>query len=1223
MEESRHIQQARSLIQSVKGKKLALEDRIKSSIDLAALMLEEAQLIQTKDEKAVQHKLSGMMNDPIGKVFTNAITDQCFRSSRPKRSADQLIYIIQKYGVPAYFPLDKKLALKLFPAAGKLFAPIFIPLTKRMIRNETANVILPGEEKPLMRYLEKRRAEGVRVNLNHLGEAILGESEAHNRLKIYLEDLEKPEIEYISIKISTIYSQINLLAWDETIEAIAKNLRLLYRAAAKNKYVRPDGKEIPKFVNLDMEEYRDLPLTIAVFRKVLDEPEFFHHEAGIVLQSYLPDSYLIQQELTVWAMQRVARGGAPIKIRIVKGANLAMEQFEAAIRLWPQAPYTSKAEVDANYKRMVNYGCQPEHAKAARIGIASHNLFDIAYAMLLRTENHVENAVGFEMLEGMADHTRRVVQKLSGDMLLYCPAATNEEFQNAVAYLVRRLDENTAPENFLRHAFDLKAGTPLWNEQANFFAQACQNSNSVSSEPRRTQNRLHEDCPYFSLQSFQNDSDTDWTLPQNRLWAHQIIKAWKEKKHAPIPLVIGGQQYLPANEQCGIGEDPSYPGKPLYQYALANIEQIDEALKAAKAAEQKWSQTPVKERADLLIKIAKGLYKHRADLIGAMIADTGKTIAEADVEVSEAVDFAHYYAVNLLEWSQLVDIRWRSKGTILVAPPWNFPCSIPTGGITAALAAGNCVIFKPPPEAVLVGWVLAQIFWEAGISREVLQFINCVDDPVGSHLIKDPGISAIVLTGATETAKLFLRLRPGLDLMAETGGKNTMLVSALSDRDLAIKDLVHSAFGHAGQKCSACSLAILEAEVYDDPNFRQSLRDAAASLHVGSPWNLQTKVNPLIRKPGQALLRGLTQLEEGEEWLLEPVQDAVNPNLWSPGIKLGVKPANFTFRTELFGPVLGLVRAESFNDALNLINQTPYGLTAGIHSLDEREQNAWLKHIEAGNCYINRTITGAVVERQPFGGCKDSSFGKGAKAGGPNYLTQFMHAEQIALPGHQENPSDSVKSLMEAVSQAHLISNEDAKKWEAAVKSYAFFWKNYFSKQHDPCLVQGQDNLQCYTPHAHMVLFADANESNLNILLEIAAALTCGTHLEIISDNSLLIENLRKLNLPARIKVTQSSIPELIKRLAEGKIKRMRLFRQPAAQLQKALADAACHINLGQPLLNGRLELLHFLREVSISRDYHRYGNLGERENEKRAPLPNSGKEENPNPPCRSCDCHG
>ena len=264
-------------------------------------------------------------------------------------------------------------------------------------------------------------------------------------------------------------------------------------------------------------------------------------------------------------------------------------------------------------------------------------------------------------------------------------------------------------------------------------------------------------------------------------------------------------------------------------------------------------------------------------------------------------------------------------GVVVVTPPWNFPLSIPAGGVLAALAAGNAVVLKPAPEAVLVGWWLANCLWDAGVPRDVLQFLPCPDDEIGRGLVTDPRVGAVILTGSVETARLFLGWRPDLTLFAETSGKNAIIVTALADRDQAIRDLVRSAFGHNGQKCSAASLAICEAEVYDDPDFRRQLRDAAASLAVGSAWELTSRITPLTQPPGAALRRALTVLDEGEEWLLEPCPAGDNPQLWSPGIKLGVRPGSFFHRTECFGPVLGLMRAEDLDQAIALANATRSG----------------------------------------------------------------------------------------------------------------------------------------------------------------------------------------------------------------------------------------------------------------------------------------------------------
>lgn len=1200
--ESEHLKHARQILSNAQGKPLSLDQREKLSVELASSMLKEANRTITRSEKHIQAELSRMMRDPTGKVFTTSMTDQCFRSHKNSRIADQLVYLLEQFGVPRYLGWTKRMALGAFQAIGKAFSWLLVPIATFTLRKATAKVILPGEKSALKRHMEHRRKEGVRLNLNHLGEAILGEEEAKRRLDIYLKDLEQEDIEYISVKISTIFSQINMLGWEATLETLSERLRQLYRVAMKHSFKRIGGSLAPKFVNLDMEEYRDLILTKDLFKRVLDEPEFKHFSAGIVLQAYLPDSHDIQKELTEWAMVRVSKGGAPIKIRIVKGANLAMEQFEASVRDWNQAPYTKKSDVDANYKKMVTYGCEPAHAHAVHLGIASHNLFDIAYAMLMRAENNVRKEVNFEMLEGMADHIRRVVQKLSSDILLYCPVATKEDFQSAIAYLIRRLDENTGADNFLRVTFGLEPGTPDWEEQVRLFYTACHEMSTVYTTPRRNQDRNLPPKHLHLSAHFENESDTDFSLPQNRDWANKLISQWKNHKPEFIPLVIGGKKISETHSK-GRGVAPANPGTTLYQYALADWKDIDQALDSAKNYERTWAGTSVDERAKLLSQAAQKMRERRADLIGVMMLDGGKTALEADPEVSEAIDFAEYYLRSMKKMNACKDIEWSPKGTVLVAPPWNFPIAIPAGGILAALAAGNCVLFKPAPEAVLSGWELVKTLWDAGIPKEALQFINCDDEPVGSKLIADPRVDCIILTGATATAKLFMRLHPGLDLSAETGGKNAIIVTALADRDLAIKEVAHSAFGHCGQKCSACSLLILEAEVYDDPHFLAQLKDAIESLKVGSCWDCSSKLVPLIREPHDALIRGLTTLDKGEKWLVKPQQDPNNPNLWSPGVKLGVKPGSYSHQTEFFGPVLSVMRAKNLEDAIHIANGTPYGLTSGLQSLDEREKEIWMENIEAGNCYINRGTTGAIVRRQPFGGTKGSSFGNAAKAGGPNYVMQFAKPKEVFLPQEKAPVSEAINNLTSLLKHYNL-SAEELGTWYASTTSYAY-WATRFAQDHDPSQIIGQDNLLRYRPHKKICFRIQDADTPLNILRVLAAALSCGAQIDLSwtpGHTHINISDHIKLHFK-NLTIHEESSGQFAQRVKEGQYRRVRLISAPPEALNQAASESATFLDFAPVLSNGRFELLHYLREISFSIDYHRYGNLGTREGESRKPL--------------------
>lgn len=1174
----------------VKSEVLPLPQR---AVALAERLLAAAKATQTDAERDQAQKIARMMDDPRGKALTIALSDQAFRSHRPTRVADQLRHLLDRYGAPGYMEWWERSALTLGGVLSHYLPSMVVPPLVARLRQETRTVILPGEEAELRRYLQKRRQDGTRLNLNQLGEAILGEGEAKRRLQAYLDLLAREDVEYISVKVSSILSQINLVAFDATVELVKERLRTLYRQALAHHYRHADGRRTPKFINLDMEEYRDLHLTVAAFSQVLDETEFLPLRAGIVLQAYLPDSYVVQQELTAWALQRVARGGEPIKLRIVKGANLAMERVDAALHGWEQAPYTRKLDVDANFKRMLDYGCRPEHTKAVHLGIGSHNLFDIAYALLLREERGVQGEVEFEMLEGMANHQARAVQQQANGLLLYAPVVKAEDFHSAIAYLVRRLDENTAPENFLHDLFGLEPDSPAWHRQRDRFLAACAHMQEVSDKPRRSQDRSRETLLLqrnrLLEQPFANAPDTDFALPANVAWVKEIFAHWQTRAVEDVPLQIGGQFIAGATQ--AEGHDPSRPGIVAYRYAQADWTQVDQALTTAAKAYPGWATRTIDERKALLLTASAELLRRRGDLIGAMILDTAKTVTEGDAEVSEAADFARYYAHALNIMDELTDVHAAPLGVVVVTPPWNFPLAIPAGGVLAALMAGNSVILKPAPEAIFVGWQLAQALWAAGIPKDVLQFVPCPDNEIGQALVTDDRVGAVILTGSIETARLFLGWKPTMRLFGETSGKNSLIITALADQDQAIKDLVRSAFSHNGQKCSAASLAICEAEVYDDPAFRRQLRDAVTSLQVGSAWDPASLITPLTQPPGNKLQRALTTLDEGEEWLLEPQMIDDNPQLWSPGIKLGVQPGSFFHQTECFGPVLGLMRATALDEAISLANAVDYGLTSGIHSLDDREITYWKVRIQAGNSYINRHITGAIVRRQPFGGWKASVVGPGAKAGGPNYVLQLMHWTQLERPTQQAELPSSLFWLLEH----GLEQMPDKQSWEllrASAYSYAWAWQTHFSQEHDPSQVLGESNLFRYRPYRGIVLRLGARATPVAVAQVLLAVRTCGQSLTVSIDPRE--ETLwHWLTEEPNIFVIAEDERGLAGRLAATRAyDRLRIVGTVSEELRRSVNEARVTLIDAPVLATGRLELRWYLREQAVSQTMHRYGNL-------------------------------
>lgn len=1191
------------------------QEHIQQAIALAEQWQIRANALLTREEKRLQEQMKQLLTHPRDKVLLSRLIDQSFRSQNPKRVADQMTNLLREEGVPEFFSRVEKLGIRLFVGLGRHLSALAVPRLIGQMRSSSSRAIIPGEPEALRQHLHQRYEQGVRMNINHLGEAVLGEQEAARRTSAYIRDMENPDIEYISIKISTIYSQISSLAFDESVAILRERLSAIYRAAKNNTFTRPDGKRVRKFVNLDMEEYRDLEITYAVFVSTLDQEEFFDLAAGIVLQAYLPDSFAMQKKLTAWARDRVARGGAPVKLRIVKGANMEMEKLESALSNWPLAPYDNKLEVDANYKRMVRFGMEPDNTCAVHLGIASHNLFELAYAAVLARENGVYGQFGIEMLEGMADHVCRALREAAGDLLLYAPVAGQEEFINAIGYLIRRLDENTAPENFLRYAPDLLPGSAEWHFLKEGFLRSCETIDQAQDHPNRIQDREKEafDPQISTLYRpvFINEADTDWALAANRRWAEGIRARWmKSPANAPleIPVVVNGEEFFSGRvlRDC-VDRNQTSQVVTVARYALASVKDAELALQTAREDPDGWRQLSVRERHQILSQVAMNLRAARGDLIGAAAASTGKVFTEADPEVSEAIDFAEFYPHAVARLAAMPNLRLRGRGVGLVISPWNFPIAIPCGGITAALAAGNTVIFKPSSDAVLSAWQLCQCFWQAGVSRKALQFVPCSGAEVGPRLTTSPLVDFIILTGGTETGLQILKENPGIYLAAETGGKNATIVTDMADRDQAIKNVLHSAFSNCGQKCSATSLLILEESLYDDPHFRQQLADAVASLRVGSAWLPSSRLAALIKPPSGDLERGLTTLEPGEEWVVKPAMVDGNPSIWSPGVKYGVQPGSYTHMTEFFGPVLGVMRARDLDEAVRFVNQTGYGLTSGLESLDPREQQRWKETVFAGNLYINRGTTGAIVLRQPFGGMGKSAFGPGLKAGSLEYVTQFMAIEEVAPPPTGALPANH--RLLQLAGEWRLLlqwgklqhCREDLEKSIQAITSCLYQAQTLYQVEQDYFHLRGQDNLLRYLPVERVCVRLHQDDSLFETLTRICAALIAGatTTLSIPHDVDNQVtaffagryaRELRQL-----VALYRESDAELLARMAgTGRLRYAAPERVPQS-VYEAAARTGAYIARTPVYMEGRLELLQYLQQQAICANYHRYGNLGER----------------------------
>ncbi|MDR1368674.1 MAG: bifunctional proline dehydrogenase/L-glutamate gamma-semialdehyde dehydrogenase [Dysgonamonadaceae bacterium] len=1164
------------------------EVSVKEVHDWAGEFLSQSEKELTKDELKEQRKYAILVQKPNDKLLLSKMLDESSQIRNNKKLALRMKILIDRYGVPEFFNSTDAFLIKMFAIIGYRFPWIAMPIFKKRLRGDTNKVII-NEAQPILKgHLESRKKEKIGQNVNLLGEVVLGDGEADKRYHHYLEALEDPNINYISIKISGIYAQIHPLNYEQSKIELSKRLIAIYQKAIDFPYIDEDGNSHPKFVNLDMEEYKDTDLTLELFIETLSLPQFKNYRAGIVVQAYLPDAWNFQTKLLEFAHKRVKDGGAPVKMRLVKGANLQMETVVSSLRGWENPVLPAKVEVDANYLHILDRALLSENAKVVHVGVASHNFFSIAYAHLLSEINGVTDCMTFEMLEGMANHLPRVMRKLNKQIILYTPVVKNEHFLNAVSYLVRRLDENTGKDNFLSYSFNLKPDSEHWNFLYDQFKQAYELKDKIQAVPFRKQDRNNPPEPEKEINVFHNEPDTNFDLIPNHRWAEDIRKKWMKKESDEpyfIPVQIGNETVV-AEKRKKFYDRSQGNEICVCEAGLAGMEDVKKMMQNAEADASDWRKTTVDERNRILHQVAHNLSAQRGDLIGCMSAITGKTFMEGDVEVSEAIDFCRFYPITMKKFMELDTVEITPKGIVMVIPPWNFPLAIPVGGVAAALAGGNSVILKPATSAYPVARQFVQCFWDAGVPKDALQIVCCDGrEPLG-YLTSHPSVKHVILTGSTDTAFGLLKNNPKCPLAAETGGKNAIILTGSGDQDHAILNVVSSAFGNAGQKCSACSLLLVDKAIYNDPTFKSKLRDAVTSMQTGSAWEFNNIVGPMIENNNDKLIHAIENLEPGESWLVEPEFSDEKKYILKPTVKWGVKPGSYTFRTELFAPLLSVVCVDNLKEAIDMVNSSEYGLTSGLQTLDEAERALWKDKIEAGNLYINRGITGAIVNRQPFGGMKRSAFGGGIKAGGPNYVSCFVEIKEKEL---SENRVESGSPYLS------FLDQKDKARFSVAVESYERNWKDEFSLEKEVNHLVGEENIFRYRPLKNCVLRIQENDELCDILMILAASGIAHTPIFIsISGKNSKVELLKKIvSTTGKNKMIEQGEEQFLHEM--GSYERVRTCSPALSDaFYKKAAALGIHVAYNAPLAEGRLELLHYLKEQSVSFEYHRYGSITE-----------------------------
>ncbi|MBE9177641.1 L-glutamate gamma-semialdehyde dehydrogenase [Oculatella sp. LEGE 06141] len=864
-----------------------------------------------------------------------------------------------------------------------------------------AHKYISGETiKQVIKTIEQLRKNKMAFTVDLLGEAVITEAEAESYLNRYLELMEQlteasrkwstveaidladgeplPQVQ-VSVKLTAFYSQFDPLDPEGSRARVIDRIRTLLRKA----------NELGAAVHFDMEQYTYKDLTLEILKQLLLEDEFrTRTDIGITLQAYLRDSVPDLNGLIEWAKER----GHPVTVRLVKGAYWDQETIKAVQKDWQQPVFDEKSSTDANFEALTRMLLENhEHLYAA---IGSHNVRSQAHAIAIaETLNIPRRRIELQVLYGMADKLAKSLVDQGYRVRVYCPYG---ELIPGMAYLIRRLLENTANTSFLRQNLEDRPveellAPPTLEEGNGRVDHANGNGKAATST---------------SPSPFRNAADTDYAVVAERDRAKSAFQSVRQQLGKTYLPLIDGEYRNTLNTVDSV--NPSNPSEVVGQIGLMSIEQAEQAIQAAKAAFPAWRNTPVKQRADILRKAADLMEQRRAELSAWMVLETGKPLKEADPEVSEAIDFCRYYADEMerLDRGHHYDLPgetnryfYQPRGVSVIISPWNFPLAIPTGMTVASLVTGNCTLLKPAETSSVIAAKLAEILVDAGIPKGVFQFVPGKGSTAGAHMVKHPDVHMITFTGSQEVGcQIYAEaaiLQPGQRhlkrVIAEMGGKNAIIVDESADLDQAVQGVVQSAFGYSGQKCSACSRVIVLEPIYE--TFVNRLVEAARSLNIGEAEQSSTQMGPVIDHAAQARIRDYIDKGRAEATVALEMPAPEQGYFVGPVIFTDVSPDAKIAQEEIFGPVLAVMQANNFDEALAIANGTRYALTGGLYSRTPSHIERAQIESEVGNLYINRGTTGAIVARQPFGGFKLS--GVGSKAGGPDYLLQFLEPKAV------------------------------------------------------------------------------------------------------------------------------------------------------------------------------------------------------------------------------------
>jgi RHH-type proline utilization regulon transcriptional repressor/proline dehydrogenase/delta 1-pyrroline-5-carboxylate dehydrogenase len=1200
--------------------------------------------------------------DPAAAAFLSAAADGVLRPEGTAAAAAALHRLVAD--LPATLPWAARGALQIGGAVAPVLPTPTVPLARRALRELIAGLTVDARPERLGAALAAREEAGGTADVRLVGPAVRGESAARRRVDGIRSLIARDDVDRVTLSVADVVARSSGWAFDADVDHVAERLLPLFLAAT----------ESGTHLTLAAEGRDDLDLTVAALTRVLEEPRLKALAAGIALPIAVVESVDAVRELAAWGRLRTAEGGARLTVRLDDAPLQTPEALTAARRGWNAPALTRRDDVDAQAVRAlrealsargrqglaVEFATGDPERGALALGVAADTDAALTLVLPAGASWMPDEAFVTKVAAVHPDDLDVVAARLASAYAGIATAAPDLPVAGPVVDApggaggedTVPLDDLFAPETaavaarahraavaaegpapagrvpqrgltpdpaILREPADGDAVEAGLTQAVLGIAREAAASGDTSALGPDVQQMLFGgqafvDTAVFSAREsaevaggapgFRNVADTDPTLPDDRAWALAAIGR------------ASGSTAGDATAAAGRIDDESG---------------LDAALARVRDAAEPWGALAAADRAAVLQSAARALEDRRAELIEVLASEGGALVAEADAEVSQAVDAAAYYAATAKELDRVSGAVFVPDRVTVVAPRWNAPVGLCAAETLAALAAGSGVLLTPSPRARRAGAVVAEALWAAGVPRDLLTYADLNEEASGRALIVHPGVDRVLLAGARTTAERFAHWRPTLPLQAFTAGRNAVIVAPSADLDDAVADIVEGAFARAGQAATAASLVILVGAVARSSRFLEQLKDAVTSLRVGPADDPLSDVGPLVEEPSGEVRRALTVLAEGERWLVQPRELDLGPEMsgrfWTPGVRTGVSAGSHLTRAAVAAPVLGILHAPTLARAIELQNAIGSGYVAGLHTRDAQDLDLWIDRAEAAVLRVNRPTTGAVVQREPVGGWRDATVGAGAMSGGPNRLVTLGSwrpssggASSSTL--HLRGLDSRITALIEA---AQPTLSYEAFDWlRRGALSDAVAWDREFGRVKDVSRLGVERNLWRYRP-ADVAVRATADAAWQAVLRVLVAAVRSGSTFSLSSPVGLPAA-VRHLLGEADVAVSVESDAEWLQRLAGGipdaeaaddageaeapeapditaepfaapRPTRVRLVGPAgttgalrAAVAETVAGDVSLTVYADEVTTAGRLELLPFLREQAVSIAALRFG---------------------------------